>query len=166
MDNTCNKYAIIDIEAISLSKSRGKPGETHNCLRKVAVLLYSDEYAVYEAQPCVPFPDLTDCEQKTFDFCYDHIHHLSYYPSEFYRPFTECANIPEMVKDYLEFNDISIVYYKGGCLEKDLCKKIGFESRNLEKFGVPKAPNHDPLTEVKFYKREFERIKKEEEGEH
>ena len=164
MDNT-NKYAIIDIEAISLSKSRGKPGKyskTHNCLRKVAVLLYSDEYEVFEAQPCVPFPDLTDCERKTFDFCYDHVHHLSYYPSEFYQPFTECVNIPEIVKDYLEFNDISIVYYKGGFLEKDLCKKIGFESRDLEKFGVPKAPNHDPLTEVKFYKREFERIKKEE----
>ena len=162
MDTT--KYAIIDIEAISLSKSRGKPGrysKTHNCLRKVVVLLYSDKYAVYEAQPCVRFSDLTDCELKTFDFCHKNIHRLSYYPFEFYRPFTECVNIPEMVKDYLEFNDISIVYYKGGCLEKDLCEKMGFESRDLEKFGVQKAQTHDPLTEVKFFKREFERIEKE-----
>ena len=151
-----NKYAIIDIEAISLWL-RGKP---HNCLRKVAVLLYSDEYAVFEAQPCVPLPDLTDSERKTFDFCYDHVHHLSYYPSD-NRPFTECANIPEIVKDYLEFNNISIVYYKGGCLEKDLCEIIGFESRDLEKFGVQKAQTHDPLMEVKFFKHEFERIEKE-----
>ena len=155
MDN--KNYAVIDIEGITLWLGEEKP---HNCLRKVAVLLYSDEYAVFEAQPCVPQLDLTDRERETFNYCYNHVHHLSYYPPEFYRPFTKCVNIPEIVKDYLEFNNISIVYYKGGCLEKNLCKKIGFESRDLEKIGVPKAPNHDPLSEVKFYKHEFERITK------
>ena len=156
------KYAIIDIEAINLSKSRsltpGKYSRCHNCLRKVAILLYSDECVVYEGQPCVRQENLTKKELETFNFCRDKIHHLSYYPPSFYRPFTVCRNIPEMVKDYLHFNNISIVYYKGGCLEKDLCEKIGLESRNLEELGVKKARTHDPLAEVKFFKREIERI--------
>ena len=150
-------YAVMDIEGITLWLN-GEDQKPHNCLRKVAVLLSSNEHTVFEAHPCVPYANLTNKEIKTYEYCYDYIHGLEYYPPETYQPFIKCENIPEIVKDYLDFNKISMVYYKGGCLEKNLCEKIGFKCFNLEKIGVPKASNHNPLEEVIFYKEEFERI--------
>ena len=41
---------------------------------------------------------------------------------------------------------------------KNLCHILKMESFNLEEIGVGKAPCHDPLKEVIFYKEELNRL--------
>ena len=63
------QFAILDIEGVSLSKHRlrGKKGrysKIHNCLRKMAVLLYDGRTAVQEGWPCIERQALMDKKEK------------------------------------------------------------------------------------------------------
>ena len=158
------RYAILDIEGISLSKERrseerkGAYSKIHSCLRKTAVLLYHGRTAVQEAKPCIKREALMESEEKSFSWCKENIHHLPYTPAD--RSSPKCSVIPQMLADFLRENRVEIVYYKGGLLEKDLCEQINIPAYNLENIGVRKADCcfHDPLKEVIFYKKELHRI--------
>ena len=48
-------------------------------------------------------------------------------------------------------NDIELVFYKGGEIEKNLCEELDIESFNIEKFNLEKAYSHDPYVEINCY---------------
>ena len=153
------QFAILDIEGVSLSKNRlrgrkGRDSKIHNCLRKMAVLLYDGRTAVQEGWPCIERYALTDKEEKCFQWCSQNIHQLSYTPTSA----PKCWLIPQMLTDFLRKNHVEIVYYKGGLIEKDLCYEINIPAYDLENIGVRKSPCHDPLKEVIFYGAELYRI--------
>ena len=56
-------------------------------------------------------------------------------------------------------NDIELVLYKGGTIEKDLCRELDVDCMNIECFeGIEKASSHDPREEVNFYYNQLIRI--------
>ena len=147
-------YAIIDIEAISLSKVRmwprkGKFARIHNCTRKMAIVLHTGETKVIEARPCIRKKNLLETEEKSFRYCKNRIHGLPYYP---YNTSLRCHEVLKVVSEYLHEHAIDKIFFKGGVLEKDFCDRMGIEAINLEIFGVGKAHSHDPLKEVIFYR--------------
>ena len=152
-------YAILDIEAISLEKDRvfpypGKFSKTHNCTRKLAIILFNNKFRVLESQPCIHKRNLTQKELSSFNYCYKNIHKLPYYP----QTTLKCSETGEIVKSFLQENNIRTVFFKGGVLEKDFCEKIGYKCFNLELLRIPKANSHSPLSEVQFYKQELEKL--------
>ena len=48
-------------------------------------------------------------------------------------------------------NDIELVFYKGGEIEKKLCEELDIQSFNIENFNVEKVYSHNPYVEVNYY---------------
>ena len=48
-------------------------------------------------------------------------------------------------------NDIDLVFYKGGDVEKNLCTELDIESFNIENFDLERVKSHDPYVEMNFY---------------
>ena len=137
-------FAIMDIEYIQTSK-------THRCIRKMYIL-GKDGYTDMELEfyPCKPYKDLEKFHQRSFRFCQNHIHKLSYNPTEKYAP--PCRTVLVKVKAFIVYNSIDFILYKGGTIEKDLCSELCIPSYNME--CVPeleKVQSHDPQTEVNLY---------------
>ena len=161
-----SRYAVMDIESISLDKTRvhpliGRFSRIHNCRRKLAIELWNEQSLVLEAVPCVDYKSLSESERYTFGYSRKRFHRLTYQP---FMSSLKCMDVAGVVKQYLYDNGIRKVYYKGGNLERDLCYEIDFDCENLEVIGVPKAPSdlhHDPRAEVSFYHREMRRIERE-----
>ena len=157
------KYAVMDIEGIALAKERihpprGRYSNVHNCMRKIGIELYDGRSRVFEFVPCVSKNQLTKKEWRAFRYCKKHIHHLDFEPVG---ASTVCIDGNDEVMNFFRVNDIEIILFKGGTIERDFCFLTGFESRNLEDFGMRKAPKelgHDPLLEVKFYHGEFKKL--------
>ena len=149
------RYAIIDIEGIALDKWRpgpvkGRYSNIHYCLRKVGVELWDSSARCFEFSPCLKMMDLTHKERQSFKHCRRFIHHLEYDPHR--RP--PCASGETEIFNFLNSFSVDLILFKGGTIERDLCYTMGFESINLEDFGVSKAPEclgHDPMREVRFY---------------
>ena len=72
-------YAIMDIEAIALEKSRSFPtkgpySQIHNCVRKAGIILRDGTTRSFEFQPCLEIRDLSQKERNTFSWCRRNIH--------------------------------------------------------------------------------------------
>ena len=154
------RYAIMDIEGISLHKGRehprGRYSRIHNCVRMLAIVCYDGSMAVFEFTPCVKFNDLVKKEQESYNRCFN-LHRLDYEP-RFTTP--PCIDSVDTVRSFLLRKQINVILYKGGTQERDLCYALNIRCRNLEEYGVKKypAPLHDPLKEVLYFKDEFLRL--------
>ena len=77
------RYAIMDIEGISLHKGRehlrGRYSRIHNCVRMLAIVCYDGSMAEFEFTPCVKFNDLVKKEQESYNRCFN-LHRLDYEP--------------------------------------------------------------------------------------
>ena len=136
-------WALLDVEFIQTSL-------THRCIRKLYIL-EKNGYTGMESEfyPCKPYSELERRYQKSFRFCRAHIHKLNYNPKQ-YSP--ECATVLSKLIEFIVNNGIELILYKGGTIEKDLCKALDIPSFNIESFEeLEKAYTHNPRTEVKCY---------------
>ena len=134
--------AILDVEFIQASKY-------HKCVRKLYILA-KDGYTDMELnfRPCKPLNELSKTHQRSFRFCQNHIHKLSYYPSQKYAP--RCGKVLEMI--FIVYNGIDGILFKGGIIERELCHKLCIPGYNLECLqDIQKVDSHDPKTEVNGY---------------
>ena len=57
-----------------------------------------------------------------------------------------------MLNEFVVRNGITMILFKGGIVERDMCRELGIESMNIELLGkVMKTSSHDPREEVNFY---------------
>ena len=96
------------------------------------------------------FPSLNHKRyQRSFRFCRAHVHKLTYDPKQ-YSP--SCSTVLAKVNEFIVNNDVELILYKGGTIEKDLCEELDIPSYNIECFEeMEKAGSHDPCTEVHCY---------------
>ena len=135
--------ALMDIEYIRISK-------THRCIRKLYILAdngYTDmELDFY---PCVRYKNLETKYQRSFRFCQNHIHKLTYNPKQYS---AVCAAVLSNLNEFIVHNNIATILYKGGTIEKEICEKLSIPSINIECFPeLEKVHSHDPRTEVNCY---------------
>ena len=136
-------WALMDVEYIRTSS-------THRCIRKIYILAKngSDEMEM-EFYPCTSYKDLESRYQRAFRFCRNHIHKLSYNPKK-YSPL--CSNVVAYINNFIVNNDIDMILYKGGTIEKDLCRELYIPSKNIECIpDLEKIQSHDPRLEVNWY---------------
>ena len=137
-------WALLDIEYIQCTR-------THKCIRKLYILA-KDGYTDLKLEffPCQPFPALKRRYQRAFRYCQQEIHKLSYYPEE---PSSPCSTAAEKLKKFIVDNEIDLVLYKGGIVEKNLCDELDIDSFNIELFeeDLEKVYSHDPYEEVNCY---------------
>ena len=76
------------------------------------------------------------------------IHKLSYKP-RYNSP--ECLKVLPILNEFIVDNDINLILYKGGTIERDLCKALNVSSLNIECFKLKKVQPHDPYVEVYAY---------------
>ncbi len=138
-------WAILDVEYVQVDA-------THQCIRKLAIILHNGHLFVREFTPCRSFYSLENTYKRAFSFCKENIHHLSYKPSK--SPH-KCNEAVYYLSEILAWNGISCVFYKGGTIERDICSILNIQSYNLEELDVPKAPNHKPEEEVQFFRNFF-----------
>ena len=69
-------------------------------------------------KPCKKYDFLTESQKKSFVYCVEHVHGLSYIPSE--ESHWKCSDIIKILKLYVNRNDI--ILYKGGCIERQLAE--------------------------------------------
>ena len=149
----------MDIEAIGLAEYRsfwkGRFSRRHNCVRKISIEFYDDDVVTFEFRPCLDWRDLDDKERQSFRHCKNTIHHLPFLP----RNAPNCTDAVKIIGEMLKEKRIDLILHKGGTFEMDLADKLEIDFRNLEDFGVRKFEGvHDPATEVKFFRREFQKI--------
>ena len=136
-------WALLDVEFIRISP-------THRCIRKLYILGangYSDMDR--EFYPCKQYKDLNRKYQRSFQYCKQHIHKLTYSPKKYS---AECAQVLRKLNQFIVNNGIELVLYKGGTIERDLCEALNIPSFNIENLeGLKKANSHDPRTEVDCY---------------
>ena len=136
-------WAILDVEYIQTTSS-------HKCIRKFYMLEKGASASLeQEFFPCIQYNDLERKYQKSFRFCRAHIHKLSYNPEE--RQSSPCSAAAEEINGFVTDNEIEIIMYKGGDVEKFICEELEIPSLNIEQFGVTKAACHDPRLEVHYY---------------
>ena len=127
-------YAIIDCEGIQTSK-------THICVRKMYILA-SDGVIDYKEEfiACASFKEIEDKYKKAFIYCKKRIHKLSYYPKTMSVP---CRAAAKRLQTFIKTNNIKMILFKGGIIEKRLCEYIGIEYYDIGSI-VPKMMRHDP----------------------
>ena len=136
-------FAVMDIEYIRTS-------ETHRCIRKLYIL-GKDGYTDREMEfyPCKRYVQLEKQHQQTFHFCHNQIHKLEYNPVRYAPP---CRTVLAKVNEFIVYNSIDFILYKGGTIEKDLCSELCIPSYNMECLPkIVKVQSHDPKTEVNLY---------------
>ena len=134
-------FLIMDIEYIQISAS-------HRCIRKLYMLGKDGcTEMMEEFYPCKRFNQLTEKYQSTFEWCRRNIHGLNYDP---FRYCPNCNNVDEIVAHFISKNGFKFVTFKGGNIERELCKRIGVPSFDIECL-VTKAKTHNPEKEVKYY---------------
>ena len=137
------RWALMDIEYIQTRK-------THQCIRKMFILTGDGEYDMEaEFDPCVRYRSLPDKYQRAFRHCKANIHKLSYRPLQSSGP---CIESLGAIREFVEDQNVEVVLYKGGTIEKDVCEAMGVESLNIEVLDeLRKVHSHDPATEVNLY---------------
>ena len=137
-------WALLDIEYIQCTR-------THKCIRKLYILA-KDGYTDLKLEffPCQPFPALERRYQRAFRYCQQEIHKLSYCPEG---PSSPCSTAAEKLNKFIVDNEIDLVLYKGGIVEKNLCDELDIDSFNIELFeeDLEKVYSHDPYEEVNCY---------------
>ena len=99
--------------------------------------------------PCMRYKELQPRYQRSFRFCRNHIHKLSYSPKKYS---SECADAVSKINNFVVYNDIELILYKGGDIEKELCKELCIKSMNIELIPeIEKINSHDPRLEVNWY---------------
>ena len=138
-----NNWMIIDIEYIQTSKE-------HRCVRKIYMLAKNGSTeSEIEFYPCVRYKDLEAMYRRAFHYCQKNIHKLSYNPKT-YSPL--CTNVLKEINNFIVYNGIELVLYKGGIIERDLCIDLNIPSMNLELIpNLAKVKSHDPRMEVNWY---------------
>ena len=143
------RWAILDVEFIRTAKR-------HRCVRKLYILTENGFDMEMEFYPCKRYRDLMLKYRRSFQFCRQHIHKLNYTPCGISVP---CLQAVPMMNKFIVDNDIELVLYKGGTIEKDLCTELDVDCMNIECFeGIEKASSHDPREEVNFYYNQLIRI--------
>ena len=67
-------------------------------------------------------------------------------------------NVLENINNFIVYNGIELVLYKGGTIERDLCIDLDIPSINLELFpNLCQVKIHDPRGEVNLYYEELVR---------
>ena len=129
----------MDCEGIQSSK-------LHSCIRAMYILKQDETDELYnEFIPCREFNKLESKYKNAFRYCKKNIHKLDYIP-KYYKEY--CSDAKVMLNDFIKRNDIKIILYKGGTIEKNVCTQIGIKSYNIEQFGVPKVTTHCPKEQV------------------
>ena len=118
-------WALLDIEYIQCT-------HTHKCIRKLYILA-KDGYTDLKLEffPCKPFPTLERRYQRAFRYCQQEIHKLSYCPEG---PSSPCSTAAEKLNKFIVDNEIDLVLYKGGIVEKNICDKLDIDSFDIELF--------------------------------
>ena len=139
-------WVLLDIEYIQCT-------QTHKCVRKL-YMLAKDGYMdlLLEFFPCQSLREQSKKYQRTFRYCQREIHKLPYYPLS---PSPPCLNVLKELNNFIVDNDIELVFYKGGDIEKNLCKELDIQSYNIENFDIEKVYSHDPYVEVNYYYRQL-----------
>ena len=142
-------WAILDVEFIKTSPK-------HRCIRKLYILTENGFDMEMEFYPCKRYRDLMLKYRRSFQFCHRHIHKLNYIPCGISAP---CIRALPMLNEFIVDNDITLVLYKGGTIERDLCRELDVDCVNIECFeGIEKAYSHDPREEVNFYYNQLIKI--------
>jgi len=140
-------YGVLDVEGIATYVMCN--GKTHICTRKLYIMSENGRHQeCYEFSPCRRLFEIESKFQKSYRYCQKFIHKLPYYPQN---RSLSCTSASSRLRQFVERNNITIIFYKGGHLEKDLCDEINVQSFNIERFNVPKINSHDPYTEVQGY---------------
>ena len=136
-------WMIMDIEYIQTSKE-------HKCVRKLYILAKNgSEEMELEFYPCIRYKDLSKKYQSSFHYCQKYVHKLTYNPRN-YSPL--CENILKEINNFIVYNDIELVLYKGGIIERDLCIDLHIPSLNLECIpSLKTVKSHNPRVEVNWY---------------
>ena len=137
------KWILMDIEFIRTSP-------THRWIRKIYILAKNgiDEME-QEFYPCKHYKDLESKYQRSFQFCRRNIHNLSFQPWRFS---AECCQVVAKLSDFIANNDIDVILYKGGTIERELCDELDIPSINIECFkDLEKVHSHEPRVEVNGY---------------
>ena len=137
-------WALLDIEYIQCTR-------THRCIRKLYILAkngYTD--LQLEFFPCDPLHKLDKKYQRAFQYCQREIHKLPYCPEG---PSSPCSTAAEKLNNFIVKNNIDLVFYKGGQIEKAVCDELHINSFNIENFEseLEKVNSHDPYVEVNCY---------------
>ena len=137
-------WALLDIEYIQCTR-------THKCIRKLYILArdgFTD--LKLEFHPCKPLRELERRYQRAFKYCRARIHQLTYFPDG---PASPCSTAAEKLNKFVVDNDIGVILYKGGQVEKNLCDELDIDSFNIEFFDkdLEKVYSHDPYVEVNNY---------------
>ena len=143
------RWCLLDVEFIQTSL-------THRCIRKIYVLEQNGRTNIEsEFYPCKRYKDLEWKYQRSFNYCRRHIHRLSYDPRK-YSP--TCRSILPILNEFIVNCGIELILYKGGQIERDLCKTLDIPSFNFEGLeGLEISRSHNQRTEVNFY---FSQIQK------
>ena len=91
-------------------------------------------------------------DRKSFYWTQRNLHNLSYNPRMGYK----CRQARQLISTFMQ--DANIILYKGGVVEKEFGEEMGLTTFNLEKFGVKKADNHNPLHEVVNFYNQLQRM--------
>ena len=140
---TSRKWALLDVEFIRTSSS-------HRCVRKLYILS-KNGYTNMEKEfyPCRRYKQLESKYQRSFQYCKQNIHKLTYNPKRFV---PLCSQTLTKLNEFIVYNDITLILYKGGTIEKDLCEELDIDCLNIECFEeLQKIPSHDPRQEVHCY---------------
>ena len=108
------------------------------CKELGAIQIENGEAVSYNFNLGVNWYDLSDKDKQQCNFTSEKIHKL---------PFDDPDGIPldnleGIVRDFYEstkYDTWSTIAYKGGHFERDILRKLGIPSANLEDFGCPKA---------------------------
>ena len=141
-------WAILDVEFIRTSPR-------HRCVRKLYILTKNGFDMEMEFYPCRRYRDLLLKYRRSFQFCRRRIHKLTYTPLGVSSP-CRCA-VPKL-NEFIVNNGIDLLLYKGGTIERDLCKELDIASINIESMDIEKAYSHDPREEVNFYYNQLTNI--------
>ena len=108
-------WVLLDIEYIPCTR-------THKCVRKLYMLAKDGNMdLLLEFFPCQPLRKLDKKYQRTFWYCQREIHKLSYHPR---LPSPPCLSVVKELNNFIVDNDIELVFYKCGDIEKNLCKEL------------------------------------------
>ena len=136
------RWALLDVEFIRISA-------THRCICKLYILC-DNGFVDMELEffPCMRYKDLQLKYQRCFQYCKRYIHKLNYKP-RYFSP--ECLKVLSILNEFIVYNDIDLILYKGGTIERDLSKALDISSLNIECFELEKVQSHDPYVEVNSY---------------
>ena len=146
------RWAILDVEFIATSSS-------HRCIRKLYILAENGFTDMeMEFYPCKRYRELESKYKKSSQFCRRNIHNLSYNPWKFS---PRCSHAQQKLNEFVVRNGITMILFKGGIVERDMCRELSIESMNIELLGeVKKACSHDPCKEVNFHYDQLINLKK------